>query len=92
MIPHRNMLTGLSAPSSTALRDGARNEVVGLLEREGAYDWRDPPIRHLITRRNGGASRHSHDHDPSTQGTGRHMQIEITPLADPYRQAEVGRP
>ena len=35
----------------TALRDGAHKAVVGLLEREGAHDWRDPPTRQLITRR-----------------------------------------
>ena len=34
----------------TTLRDRPK-EVVGLLQREGEYDWRDPPTRHLITRR-----------------------------------------
>jgi hypothetical protein len=34
----------------TTLRDRPK-EVVGLLQREGEYDWRDPPTRQLITRR-----------------------------------------
>jgi hypothetical protein len=34
-----------------ALRDRPK-ETVGLLEREGAHDWSDPPARYLITKRN----------------------------------------
>ena len=33
-----------------SLRDRPK-ATVGLLEREGEYDWRDPPTRYLITRR-----------------------------------------
>ena len=35
----------------TTLRDLPK-ETVGILQREGEYDWRDPPTRQLITRRN----------------------------------------
>jgi hypothetical protein len=33
-----------------ALRDRPK-ETVGILQREGEYEWRDPPKRYLITKR-----------------------------------------
>ena len=48
----------------TTLRDRPK-ETVGILQREGEYDWRDPPMRQMITRRNaataqGGSTSRNH--------------------------------
>ena len=79
--PPAQYANGSFGAEFTALRDRPK-EVAGLLEREGAYDWREPPTRYLITRRNA-VLRGIADNDQHTR-PGRHKKVEITPLADPY--------
>ena len=65
--------------------------VVGLLEREGAYDWRDPPTRQLITRRTAALRRAVPPHASPCEPADVPPAVRCPPISRLIRQATRAR-